>query len=53
MSPNSENSHTLLTEIEKDLGKWGRAPYLWLEDVNSPKLINRFNASISEIPIAF
>ena len=37
LNSNSENSKTLLREIEKDLNKWRESPYPWLKNDNSPQ----------------
>ena len=34
---NSENSKTLLREIEEELNKWRETRYSWLENVSSPQ----------------
>ena len=47
---NSENSKTLLREIEEELNKWRETRYSWLENVSSPQTDEQIQCNNKQNP---
>ena len=50
LNANSENSKTLLREIEKDLNKWRKSPYSWLKNDSSPQTDEQIQCNNKKTP---